>query len=156
MCVCVCLCARACADTQVVQGETFRLRREHSARQLEAMGIGAILATTVTRDMLEPDGFLDMCTAAPQTEVGAIGHKALSTTYFASALNHLHTYVHALRLGFGQLIVLEDDMTMALGEGSTAVAASVIWNLACTSSVCPSPDPPEPTRLLSLVSSLSL
>lgn len=120
------LLARPLVVVLSAPGETFRLRREHSARQLEAMGIGAILATTVTRDMLEPDGFLDMCTAAPQTEVGAIGHKALSTTYFASALNHLHTYVHALRLGFGQLIVLEDDMTMALGEGSTAVAASVM------------------------------
>ena len=136
--------------------ETFRLRREHSVRQLEAMGIGAIMATTVTRDMLEPDGFLDMCTAAPQTEFGATGHKAMSSTYFASALNHLHTYLHSLRLGFGQLIVLEDDMTMALRQGSPAVAASVIWNLACTSSVCPSPDPPEPTHLLSLASSLSL
>ena len=62
-----------------------------------------------------------MCLSEPQT-----GSSGLSETFFASALNHLHTFIYALRIGFSNLIVLEDDMVVRLNRGRPLALASHI------------------------------
>jgi hypothetical protein len=93
-------------------GESFRARREHSEGLLTAMQVAGVLSTAVTLDMVQQGGWLESCVALPQA-----GGAGLSATYFASGLNHLHTFIHALRVGFENLIVLEDDMMVRLAQG---------------------------------------
>lgn len=87
-------------------------RREYSERLLTAMQVAGVLSTAVTLDMVQQGGWLESCVALPQA-----GGAGLSATYFANGLNHLHTFILALRVGFENVIVLEDDMVVRLAQG---------------------------------------
>ena len=87
-------------------GPRFRARRQHSEALLSDLQIAGVLSTAVTLDMVQEGGWLESCVLQPQSGAG------VSLTFFASALNHLHTFVHALQLGFENLVVFEDDMLL--------------------------------------------
>lgn len=103
------------------QGPSFRRRREHSQTLLTGMEIAGVLSTSVTRQMLQEGGWLERCVSEPQAD-----SSGLSVTFFASALNHLHTFLYAVRIGFSNLIVLEDDMVVRLKQGRPLELASHI------------------------------
>ena len=105
-------------------GAAFRARREHSQDLIADMEIAGLLSTSVTLDMVQDGGWLEMCVTKPQVFSGG-----LSETYFASALNHLHTFLFALRMGFSNLVVLEDDMVLKLKPGCPlALASHIVLN----------------------------
>jgi len=103
-------------------GPRFQARRAHSQALLASLRIAGILSTAVTVDMVEAGGWLEACVAAPH-----VGGAGLSDTYFASALNHMHTFMHAVALGFANLVVLEDDMVLKFAAGRTpSLAAHIV------------------------------
>jgi len=102
-------------------GLRFQARRAHSEATLAAMRIAGILSTAVTRDMVQAGGWLEACVAAPHA-----GGAGLSDTFIASALGHLHTYLHAVGLGFSNLVILEDDMVLKFATGRAPSLATHI------------------------------
>ena len=108
-------------------GDKFKLRRLHSEALLRKMGIAGVLATSVTVDMVQPGGWLEMCVAQPHRHLprGKDGG-SLSESFFANGLNHLHTFLHAVLQGFEHLIVLEDDMVLDGFHGRQSLAPVVL------------------------------
>jgi hypothetical protein len=106
------------------QGEMFTQRRDTLNRLLRSLGLSAVYATAVAREMVAEGGELEVCRPVRPGEEG------LPNSYFANALNQLQLLMRAWRDGYSHVLVLEDDVTLAPAFADVAYARSVLREVA--------------------------
>ena len=106
------------------QGEMFTQRRDKLNMLLRSLGLSAVYATAVAREMVAEGGELEVCRPVRPGEEG------LPNSYFANALNQLQLLMRAWRDGYSHVLVLEDDVTLAPAFADVAYARSVLREVA--------------------------